>query len=521
MMKALGPYTFWALLLLLFSFFLVRPYHLQQTGLMYTGDDESYFAHATSLVFLKFPDYKSESFSSGNGTPMHSIGPGLMAAPIVFLFSQIDRLTGSDIIHRRSRDNIYPSWSLFGFFISTYFYFCMACLLAYKGIRYWYSGKIALISVATLFILQFFPLYVFRRPVFSHIYEMFLQTVFVYFLLRDKKTGYLDNPSYGLLIFIGLLNGLITLVRYNNVIFSLIWPSILLMRKNQAGSIKNLSIVYAVTTVLIICFKLLPMMLYSGEQYSSIIMVALTQIYSWDTYLLRVVHILFGIDWGLIFTVPFILLAMFYIGYIPDTTRKYFYILFVPILVNLYVVIMWGTQGAWYGYRYLIASLTPLMILSMGEAITQLQRKIGEKYFMVAVVVISMVPVLSMLSFEGNNTNLTLHIIEDYFKEMGFAKGEWGNKTYHWEIVTSIINDPFSYVKTLFKAGPAYLVYLIAQGLDMKQKLPEELLLRYPEFRIDILIKMIVVYLFPFIFFSMASYLEKLTVFTTSRFQND
>ena len=65
---------------------------MQQTGLMYGGDDQSYFAHASSLAFGQFPSYQNEVFTSGKGSPKHSIGSGVMAAPFVFVFSLIDRI---------------------------------------------------------------------------------------------------------------------------------------------------------------------------------------------------------------------------------------------------------------------------------------------------------------------------------------------------------------------------------------------------------------------------------------------
>jgi len=68
------------------AFLLMRPYHLQDRTLCYTGDDYSYFAHASSLVFGQFPSYEKEFFVAGDTSPLHSIGPGLMAAPFVFDF---------------------------------------------------------------------------------------------------------------------------------------------------------------------------------------------------------------------------------------------------------------------------------------------------------------------------------------------------------------------------------------------------------------------------------------------------
>ena len=63
------------------AFFLFWPYQLQKFGLMYKGDDHSYFAHATAIAYGQFPSYEKEYYKHGEGRPLHSIGSGIMAAP--------------------------------------------------------------------------------------------------------------------------------------------------------------------------------------------------------------------------------------------------------------------------------------------------------------------------------------------------------------------------------------------------------------------------------------------------------
>jgi hypothetical protein len=183
---------------------------MQYTGLMYVGDDESYFSHATSLAFFQFPSYKNEMEFQGEGMPMHSIGPGLMASPFVCAFSLIDRWQGSPVVEKREKDNSRSSWALFGFFIATYFYFWLTCLFLYKGFRHYFNEKVSYLSVLFLLLLEYFPLYVFRRPVLSHVYELFLMTVIVYFIFKDAKTRFLDKPSAFTIAILGIVNGLIT-----------------------------------------------------------------------------------------------------------------------------------------------------------------------------------------------------------------------------------------------------------------------------------------------------------------------
>jgi len=144
----------------------MRPYQLQDKTLCYTGDDYSYFAHASSLVFGQFPSYEKEIFIAGDTSPLHSIGPGLMAAPFVFVFSLIDRLEGSDIIHQRTRSNITQSWSMFGFVFAASFYFWAACFLLYKALRYYVPDQHAIMAIIITVLCQGIPLFVYRRRYF-------------------------------------------------------------------------------------------------------------------------------------------------------------------------------------------------------------------------------------------------------------------------------------------------------------------------------------------------------------------
>ena len=189
---------------------------MQNTGQLYGSDDESYFAHATALVFFQFPSDEKELYQSMGKIPRHSIGPAIMALPFTFVFSQIDRLMGSTIIKKRNRKNIKESWTLFGFVLSTYFYFWMACVLLFLGLRYFYDEFTCFLTVVFMVLIQGVPLYMFRRPVFSHMYEFFLQSALLYILIKDFKTKFLDNDS-AMLILIGIFIGLISLVRYNNI----------------------------------------------------------------------------------------------------------------------------------------------------------------------------------------------------------------------------------------------------------------------------------------------------------------
>ncbi|MDP6477135.1 MAG: hypothetical protein QF502_04430 [Nitrospinaceae bacterium] len=206
-----------SIFIFIISFLIYRPYRLQDSGLKYEGDDDGYFAHAASIAFLQFPSYDKEYGSHSK----YPIGAGMLASPFVFLFSQVDRLSGSDIVHSRLNSDVnIKSWSLFGFVFSSIFYFWMSCLIAYKTLRIYYDEKYSVLSILLMILIQGIPLYVYRRPMFAHVYEFFAQTVMVYLMVlscNSKKT----DGSVSRLLLICLTVYAIGLIRYNNVLIAL------------------------------------------------------------------------------------------------------------------------------------------------------------------------------------------------------------------------------------------------------------------------------------------------------------
>lgn len=469
---------------------------MQNNGLVYIGDDYSYFAHATSLAFGQFPSYKKEFFTDGDTMPKHSIGPGLMAAPFVYIFSLLDRIGKSSIILQRTRENSLTSWSLFGFVFATNVYFWIACFLLYRGLRNYFSKRHASLSIILMVLFQGLPLYVFRRPVFSHAYEFFLQSLMIYILLRACKSGYFDSRVYWKLIGIGIIMGLTALVRLNNIPVALFWPLIFLgIIRRDAKSVhiwRMLIIPYAVLLVLLFCFKVFPEIYNHSRGYGTEPQSYLFKLYSASFYLKRFMHMLFGADWGLIFTAPFMLIGLITLFCYRFPLRRLLLICLIPIAVNLYCSITMKTQGGWYGYRYLVTSLIPIAVYPFTLALQNLDVAYSKKTS-ILLTIIAIFPLLSMLSFEGNNSNLTLTVTD-----LNFSKVCWGNNAYQLEVWKTLLFTPLASLIAIFKGGLLYLIYLVSIFFGFKKYLPGVALEKYVIFDLSVLIKTIIIYLLPF-----------------------
>ena len=470
---------------------------MQSNGMWYGNDDQDYFANASSLVFGQFPSYEKE-FDYGAGDTLGSIGPGLMAAPFVYAFSLIDRATGSNIIYYRTLQNVAGSWAQFGFVFATNVYFWFACFLLYKGLRFHFDDHYASLSVILMVLCQGLPLFAFRRPIFSHVYELFLQSVFVFIFLRNIIIDSFELKTGLYAAGIGILIGLMYIVRYNNIVSAVIWPIVLfggrLKELSKLKFLQKLAIVYISAFFLIVIFKALPNYYNHHVGYIGYYDM-LTRVEPLSFYVKRLAHILAGIDFGLIYTAPFIFVALISFFVKDFSPKNRLFVCLVPMLINLYGVVILKTQGCWYGYRYLIASLMPLLVYPLAFILQKAENDYGYKTN-IFLGIIAIFPLLSMLCFEGNGTNLTLKDITQYFGRAGY-----GNNTYQVEVWKTLLFYPSEFLVAIFKAGPLYIFYLGSLLCGCGLKLMPIVVEKYPIFDSRVAIKIGILYLLPFLLY--------------------
>ncbi|HDY69293.1 MAG TPA: hypothetical protein ENH85_16095 [Candidatus Scalindua sp.] len=109
---------------------------------------------------------------------------------------------------------------------------------------------------------------------------------------------------------------------------------------------------------------------------------------------------------------------------------------------------------------------------------------------------IAVVPLLSMLSFEGNSTNLTLALSWN-----SFGAYQWGNNTYQVEIWKMLVSHPIQLFIAIFKGGLLYLVYIGAQVMNAMHMLPAIVSEKYPGFQLHIMVKTFIIYALPFVLY--------------------
>lgn len=487
------------------AFFLLRPLTMQTTGSWYPDDDHNYFARASALCFGQFPSYKKEDFPGLQGAGMQSSGPGILAAPFVFVFSFLDRAEGSDIAEQRTPENITASWSQFGFVFSSVFYFCLACGLLYRALSVALTPCAARWSVILMAVCQGMPLYAFRRPIFTHMPEFLLQSIFVWLFLKNEMSSGRYVQRWWAYALLGAGAALIFLTRYNNILFAVVWPLLFIFRKTGKAEIKvmisRLFYTFIPFVLVVAVFELWPDIYNHCLPYSRL-SCFLTAEASGQDILKRIAHIFIGADWGLCYTAPFMLVGILSLVFLNVPFKKRLVLASLPLLVNFYIIIVYGSQDDWYGYRLLMASAFPLFVLPLAFLLHQLDEP-RRRPWKWGLVLLAVLPVMSMWGFEQKNTNLSLIF-------QSFGRWGYGHATYQLTVWRTLF-DPQEWSFAFRQGGVQYFCYLFYKALiflkvpfgyslDNRDFLFQSQVLAFTvPFQLKILVRVLLIYSLPFL----------------------
>jgi len=497
------------LFVFLFAFIIFRPFQAQKPGMMYGGDDTEYFAFATSLVYFQYPSFEKEYLDSYQVSPLSRVGPAIMAAPFVGAFSLVDRAFHAPIVKKRTSDNVIQSWTLFGMVFAAAFYLWLACYFCYRALLAFVKPKYAWLAVFLMILAQGTPLYAYRRPAFSHIYELVLQSAFLLVLIisqtKPDSTKWIKLPRlYGVL---GGLSLLTLLVRQNGIFYAILWPSLILgldqwrLKKREW---KKVAVLLLVTFLAYFVIKNIPYW-YAKEKYEEVNKVFETSGFMFKFerpwfYLKRLYTIFIGADWGLVYTAPYILVGIgaLKLARFPTSKVKNVFIgLALPLLMNLYILIIWKGQGSWYGYRYLVFSAAPVLIIPFALLLQQFHTKRVWVYR--ALVAWSVLPLVSQLLYEATPTTYLNIVITE------FGERNWGNLNYQIEVWKIALLRPGYFIYSVIKSGPAYLAYVAANLVGVGERLPLKFRDVYASFDPQLVIKTFLLYLMPWGLYALLS----------------
>ena len=390
-------------LLITFAVVLLVPFG---DRLVSSGDDENYFAEATSIAYFNFPHFSKEFLQDqypDQKMPYTSIGSGILASPFVFVGSIFDRLQNSPTSHKRDANNIFWSWGMLGFQISSFFYLLLGALLLYRTLLCWASEQVSRsTTLVSIFGGGGLLLYVAARPVMSHAYEFFTDTLllFLYFRIwqqkRTKKT----------ISMLSIALAFVFLARYNSavfvfVIFMLLFYEIIKLDiLNKRQKLKYTSALFLPFLILIGFFRGLPILVNGVNQADLTARGILPNLFHpipFSDWFNRIFYILLNPGMGMFYTATYVVFGFGFLKFgrsSAENTRLFNIAILVSLLVNAYIIINWDGFGGYYGYRYFVISASPF--LSIGVA--QFLEKIRSIYVRTSFyILLTSLPLLSQL----------------------------------------------------------------------------------------------------------------------------
>jgi len=363
----------------------------------YTFDHSSYVSHAFTLALDFDLDYSNEPLDpSAIGPsglyPRNPIGPGLMMAPFVALFSPLDHLQANPIIKDHSKFQY--SWSHFGIWFSAAFYFMTGVWLYCTAIER-YTTKISRLQIIFLSASFGIAHYVTYVPAWGHGYEFFTTALTFWaaaVLLsriqnRQGLTKVILACSVGIVLTISTrpanLNILIlpvlvllALVHFteNSALDQYTQRQWLKLTGKFLGAITLCYLPIGVINIYMYGFPFpSPTMMYGVTENLNILN-DITDLSSAIDLGLKLIpnfgKLIFSSEFGLLYSSPIFIfgfcLFLFIIFKQFNKNRKLSFILagllFAYTGLPIAIVLLWRTTASDYGYRYLY-SLYPVAIL--------------------------------------------------------------------------------------------------------------------------------------------------------------
>lgn len=421
----------------------------------FSADDDDYFATASAIAFLNYPDFSYEYVYPSYENikfPFAAPGSGILAAPFVFLGSLVDRILANPIVEIRTLDNRSFSFSLLGFQISTYTYMLIAWSLLFKFLRKKFSFATSQAVCILLVFCSGILYFVFSRPVMSHVYEFFSVILLIMFLDRLASTDKCRIRDY---IELGLVLGLVALVRYNNLILAILVIIFLFYKVKNPNGYKSkshdnkVSMVNAITTftvfiMVFLTFRLLPSLksgfnsddlTYAGSLSTKTNKLSTIPLQQHAEHFFSVIA---RPDMGILFTSTPVfvgtILFMIYWRRLPT----YMKFMSLSILSNLAITVLWGSYGGSYTYRYFLYSTAPIVALPLAHFIQSLERNRHHYTTRLIVFLMGFIPIISLLSYSTKQEFSQ----SSYVDLAGHVQYQASN-TMHTDMIVDFLKKPY------------------------------------------------------------------------------
>jgi hypothetical protein len=328
------------------------------------------------------------------------------------------------------------SWPYsFSIFLATLFYLFLGLFFLRKLLLRYFSDITTAIVLIMVVLATNMMFYVIAEPGMTHVYNFGLITTFIYLSLKwieiieinnEKKSGHKQIKSFVYSILLGLLAGIIVLIRPVNIIV-LLFPALIGVTSfsvffNRIRQNWKLILIAATAAFLII----LPQLLYWKAQTGHFIFNSYMDQGKFFFLEPQIINGLFSYRKGWLIYTPVMILAI--VGFF--WLRKYASNLFLPILiftvVNIYLVYSWWCW--WYGGSYGSRPMIDMYGIMAIPIAAILEKMLNGKIWLKSISAVLLIGLIWLNQFQMNQYRTSLLHWDSMTKEAYW--GIFGKKTW-------------------------------------------------------------------------------------------
>ncbi len=336
-------------LAIIFSLFSKK--HWNSENRVIAWDVISYYAylpatfiyHDLSLEFID--DYKgdhqfiiwAETVTNGKKVLKMSMGLSFLYLPFFCLGHFFALITDFDA-------GGYSAPYKFALQLSGLFYLIIGLIFLRKILLRYFSEKVSALSILLLFFATNLHYYSTHEATMSHAYNFSLFAIFIWLTIR-----WFENPTIKYTIFVGLLSGMIVLVRPTNILvllFFVFWDVKSITDLKTRFRLFYEKIGKFLLMALFACLVWLPQFLYWKMQTGSFLYFS----YGDEGFFFdnpQIINGLFSYRKGWLIYSPIIIFALIGIFFLKEKLKAFFLPALIFTVLNIYVVLSWWAW--WYG----------------------------------------------------------------------------------------------------------------------------------------------------------------------------
>lgn len=452
---------------LLYILFFVKTWG-SVTGNIYSHDDVVYYAQTASLVNDFDIDISNNLGPYANihlqinkntgrimsyqplGPTLLYLVPYLLTKPVVYFIS---------VIRGAAFDQYDPLFFVILYFFTLVLFYISGFFLR-RTMRLFFEETVAEITAVFVLWGTILPVYVFRRPIFGVIPEFFIVTLLVYYLAKIYKENSVSIKNSCIL---GAIAGFLAITRWNDIY--LLLPCFVLLIAFSRRAYKkdrlqrspyNTVVFLTVFGIILTLQAVVWVKIYGSVNFflSYYYQIHASYISSKNTatmYLGNLLHVFFGLDWGILFTMPVLLfggIAFIINPRIMILKHKILNIILflLAFWACFHVVLQWKNSGEFYGYRFLV-SLLPFCAIGCA-ALIEIPWLKYKKIITFLILVFCLFNFFIILPFELTEKTT---LLPDNISPMG-GRG-WGNNAYFINALKFYFQSDFNILISAFSRG--------------------------------------------------------------------